>query len=158
MRKLISLTLTIFLVLSCEREPDKNALLEAEFNGQIRSFKATAVRYTDYVTGQKTAYDYHISSAGSQSLSIEVYDDTFSKVIFPYPGFEATYIVELSGGVSKTYEAVAGEFRIIEENEGNFRGDFHFKVKNISDPTDSVMITDGYFDIYLKKEDRTFPK
>ena len=157
MKKLAGLTILLFLALSCEQETEKNALLEAQFDGQIRSFKATAVKYTDFVSGQKTAYDYHINSSGTISLSIEAYDATLSKVIFNYPDFEVKYIVELPGGTSKTYEAVSGQFRIIGENHGNFRGDFYFKVKNISDATDSVMIANGYFDIYLNKEDRTFP-
>jgi hypothetical protein len=64
----------------------------------------------------------------------------------------------LEGGQSKTYEAVSGQFRILGEEHGNLRGDFNFKAKNVLNATDSVMITEGYFDIYLDTYDRTFPK
>jgi hypothetical protein len=63
----------------------------------------------------------------------------------------------MDGGKSKTFQAVSGQFRILEENNGNFRGDFYFKAKNIVNPSDSVMITDGYFDIFLENHDRVFP-
>jgi hypothetical protein len=72
--------------------------------------------------------------------------------------FEAQYVVELDGGQSKTYEAVSGQFRILGTDHGNLRGDFSFKAKNIVNPLDSVMITEGYFDIFLETSDRTFPK
>jgi hypothetical protein len=158
MKKLSLLLLTIFFTFSCDKEPSKNQLLEAKIDGQIYSFNGTAEKYTDYVNSQKTAYDYQVYNHDRHSFLIEAYDDTFTKVIFSFPEFSARYIVELDGGQSKTYEAVSGRFRILGTEQGNLRGDFYFKAKNILNPSDSVIITDGYYDIFLNESDRTFPK
>jgi hypothetical protein len=158
MKKSLLIFCCICAIYSCEKKPEKNSLLEAEINGQVYSFTGHANRYTDYINGVKTGYDYHIYNIDKQSLFIEAYDDSFTKVIFAFPGFSAKYIVELPDGLSKTYQATKGEFRIIGEQYGNFRGDFKFTVKNILNPSDSVVIKDGYFNISLEKHDRTFPK
>ena len=76
---------------------------------------------------------------------------------FSFPDTKARYILELPQGASKTYEAVEGSFRILAEDQGIIRGDFSFKMKNVADPQDSVMITDGYLHIALIREDRSFP-
>jgi hypothetical protein len=143
---------------SCGKDPVKNQLLDLKINGQYFSFNGTAEKYTDYVNSQKTAYEYQVYNHDRHSFLIEAYDNTYTKVIFPFPEFSAQYVVELDGGQSKTYQAVSGQFRILGTEQGNLRGDFSFKAKNILNASDSVMITEGYFDIYLDTYDRTFPK
>ncbi len=158
MEKLCFILFTFFFIFSCDDEPSKNQLLDAKIDGQYFSFTGSADKYTDYVNSQKTGYEYQVYNHDRHSFLIEAYDDTFTKVIFSFPEFTAQYIVELNGGQSKTYEAVAGRFRILGTEQGNLRGDFYFKAKNILNPSDSVMITEGYFDILLEAHDRTFPK
>jgi len=79
-------------------------------------------------------------------------------LVFPYPAFQAKYTSELPLGQSKTYQATAGQFRLLGPKEGDATGDFYFKMKNTLDPTDSIMIQNGYFRIWLKKYDRKFYK
>jgi len=157
MRNIIWVVTLLFFILSCDREHVKNQLLEAKINGQYFSFNGSAEKYTDYADDQKTAYDYQVFNHDRHSFLIEAYDNTFTKVVFPFPEFSAQYIVELDGGQSKTYQAVSGHFRILGDDNGNLRGDFNFKAKNIVNPSDSVMISDGYFDIFLENHDRIFP-
>jgi hypothetical protein len=158
MKRFIYLASLLIFIYSCDNEPTKNQLLEAKIDGQYFSFNGSAEKYTDYVNSQKTAYEYQVYNHDKQSFLIEAYDNTFTKVIFTFPEFTARYIVELNGGQSKTYEAVSGRFRILGTDQGNLRGDFYFKAKNVSNPLDSVIITDGYYDILLENIDRTFPK
>ena len=158
MKNLIFLSLISLFVLSCNKEPEKNQLLEAKIDGQYFSFNGSAKKYTDYVNSQKSAYEYQIYNHDRHSFLIEAYDNTFTKLIFPFPDFSAQYIIELDGGQSKTYQAVSGQFRILGSDGGNIRGEFNFKAKNILNASDSVMITDGYFNIYIEAYDRTFPK
>jgi hypothetical protein len=147
-----------FLILSCTKDPAKNRLLDLKIDGQYYSFNGTAEKYTDYVNDQKTAFDYQIYNHDKHSFLIQAYDESFTKVIFPFPEFSARYVVQLEGGQSKTYDAVSGQFRILGQDQRNLRGDFNFKAKNILDAADSVLITEGYLDIYLDVFDRTFPK
>ena len=158
MKKLVILSFILIFFLSCSKEPVKNQLLDVKIDGQYFSFNGTAEKYTDYVNDQKSAYDYQIYNHDRHSFLIQAYDNTFTKVIFPFPEFSAQYILQLEGGQSKTYQAVSGQLRILSEDHGNLRGDFNFKAKNVLDAQDSVMITEGYFDIYLDAYDRTFPK
>jgi len=158
MRNLKYLIVPLLILFSCSNDPEKNKLLEAKIDGQIYSFNGFAEKYTDYVNSQKTGYEYQVYNHDRHSFLIEAYDETFTKVLFPFPEFDATYVVELDGGQSKTYRAVSGRFRILGTEQGNLRGDFSFKAKNIINPLDSVIITEGYFDIFLETSDRTFPK
>jgi hypothetical protein len=158
MKNLIYLIVPLLFLTSCSKDPVKNQLLDLKIDGLYYSFNGTAEKYTDYVNDQKTAFDYQIYNHDRHSFLITAYDETFTKVFFPFPEFNAQYIVQLEGGQSKTYGAVSGQFRILDENYGNLRGDFNFKAKNVLDATDSVMITEGYFDICLDTFDRTFPK
>jgi len=158
MKRYIYLLSLLLFIFSCDNEPSKNQLLEAKIDGQYFSFTGSADKYTDYVNNQKTGYEYQIYNHDRHSFLIEAYDDTFTKIIFNFPEFTAQYIVELTGGQSKTYEAVSGRFRILGNENGNLRGDFYFKAKNILNSSDSVMITDGYYDIFLNESDRTFPR
>jgi hypothetical protein len=158
MKKYIYLVSLLFFIFSCDNEPAKNQLLEAKIDGQYFSFTGSADKYTDYVNSLKCGYEYQVYNHARHSFLIEAYDSTFIKIIFNFPEFTAHYVVELTGGQSKTYEAVDGRFRILGTENGNLRGDFYFKAKNILDPADSVMITEGYYDIFLKNIDRTFPR
>ena len=158
MKNIICLVILLLFIFSCDNKPTKNQLLEAKIDGQYFSFNGSAEKYTDYVNNQKTAYEYQVYNHDKQSFLIKAYDNTFTKVIFTFPEFTARYIVELDGGQSKTYEAVSGRFRVLGTEQGNLRGDFNFKAKNILNPLDSVNITEGYFDIFLENIDRTFPK
>jgi hypothetical protein len=158
MKRLSFLLIPFCLILSCSKEPGKNKLLEARIDGQIYSYNGIAEKYTDYVSGLKAGYEYQVYNHDRHSFLIEAWDRTFTKVLFTFPEFEAQYVVELDGGQSKTYEAISGQFRILGTDHGNLRGDFSFKAKNIVNPLDSVMITEGYFDIFLETSDRTFPK
>jgi hypothetical protein len=158
MKKLSLLLLATLFIFSCDDKPAKNQLLDAKIDGQYFSFNGSADKYTDYVNSLKTGYEYQVYNHDRHSFLIEAYDDLFTKVIFNFPEFTAQYIVELTGGQSKTYEAVSGRFRILGTEQGNLRGDFYFKAKNILNPQDSVIITEGYFDIFLENIDRTFPK
>ena len=158
MKKLILLLSTSFFIFSCDDEPSKNQLLEAKIDGQYFSFTGSADKYTDYINSLKTGYEYQVYNHDRHSFLIEAYDDIFTKIIFNFPEFKAQYIVELTGGQSKTYEAVSGRFRILGTENGNLRGDFYFKAKNILNPLDSVIISEGYYDIFLENQDRTFPK
>ena len=158
MKKVVCFACSLILLIACEKDTaTKNSLLEAEYDGQIVSFTGTAKKYTDYVNGVKTGYDYNIYNTGKQSLLIEAYDNTFTRLTFNFPDTKARYIVELPQGASKTYEATEGQFRILGDDGGILKGDFSYKVKNVSDPLDSVMITDGYFNIAIIREDRSFP-
>ena len=158
MKRFIFLLSLLLLIFSCNNEPSKNQLLEAKIDGQYFSFTGSADKYTDYVNSLKTGYEYQVYNHDKHSFIIEAYDSIFTKIIFNFPEFTAHYIVELTGGQSKTYQAVSGRFRILGTENGNLRGDFYFKAKNISNPLDSVMITEGYYDIFLENSDRTFPK
>jgi len=156
MNKLSLLLILILLFPSCTEEPEKNRLLEATINGQLYTFNGIARKYNDYTSGQKTGIEYKVFNNEFNSLSIEACDDTFTKTTFAFPEFTATWKRDLGGGRSVTYSAVSGQFRILGTDHGNLRGDFSFKVKNTADPLDSLMITDGYFDIFLEESDRMF--
>lgn len=158
MKKLLVVLFIVFFIFSCSDEPEKNHLLEAKIDGQVYSFNGSAIKYTDYINSQMEAFEYQLFNHDRHSFLLEAYDTTFSKLVFAYPEFNAQYSVELDGGQSKTYQAVSGRFRILGTEHGNLRGDFNFKAKNILNASDSVMITDGYFDIFLENRDRTFPK
>lgn len=155
---IISLFCVLALAISCTEETPRAELLEYNIGAHLYTYKGYAYRYTDYTGTEREGFDWHIYNLGQSSLYLQAYDTSFEKTIFPYPGFEARFIVELADGDSKIYEAADGEFRILGQEMGDVLGDFHCKVKNISDPSDSLMITGGYFRIWLEKYDRIFTK
>jgi hypothetical protein len=157
-KALLALLCSLTLIISCTEETPRAELLEYRIGGNLYSYKGYAFRYTDYTNNEKQGYDWHIYNLGQSSLYIQAYDSTYTKTIYPYPEFEAEFTVELSNGNSKVYKATAGEFRIIGQEMGDVLGDFHFKVKNILDPLDSLMITSGYYRIWLEKYDRIFTR
>jgi len=54
------------------------------------------------------------------------------KICISIPAFHAKYTVELSQGVTKTYEATSGRFRLLGTEMGDIRGDFYFTLKKYS--------------------------
>ncbi|MCU0474341.1 MAG: hypothetical protein MUC93_13435 [Bacteroidales bacterium] len=156
MKKSLFIICTAFFLFSCTEEVPKARLLEFKINGQLNSYEGYAYRYTDYNDDAKLGYDWHIYNLGQNALYIQAYDNTFTKTSFSYPEFQIKYTVELTEGQSKTYEAAGGQFRLLGQEMGDISGDFHFKMKNILNPLDSVMINEGYFRIWLEKRDRIF--
>jgi len=155
------LILSIFLILSfvsCEKDPERVGLLEFDIDGSQCSFEGYAYRYNDFVNDKSIGYDWHIYNLGQNALYIQVYDSTFTRLVFPYPAFQVKYTSELPEGQSKTYQSTDGQFRFLGSIEGDATGDFYFKMKNILDPLDSIIIENGYFRIWLQKYDRKFSR
>jgi hypothetical protein len=156
---LFILICSLSLIISCTKETPRAELLEYNIDGQLYTYKGYAYRYTDYNTNNiSQGYDWHIYNLGQGSLYIQAYDSTYTKTIYAYPAFEAKFTCELADGKSKIYQATTGEFRILGQEMGDVLGDFHLKVKNIQDPLDSLMITAGYYRIWLERSDRIFTK
>jgi len=158
MKCTVLVILSCLLLISCAEEVPKTRLLEFRINGQYRSYSGYAFQYTDVENGVDKAFDWHIYNLGQNALYMQAYDTTFEKLVFPYPDFQTEYTVELSQGAKKIYEATAGEFRLLGTEQGDIRGDFHFTLKNQTNPDDSLVVNDGYFRIWLEKKERTFPK
>jgi len=158
MKKSLLIICLSFFIISCTEEVPKARLLEFKINGQLYSNEGYAYRYSDYNGDVKLGYDWQIYNLGQNALLIQAYDNTFTKTIFSFPDFQIKYTLELPGGQSKIYEAAGGQFRLLGQEMGDATGDFHFKMKNILNPLDSVMIEDGYFRIWLEKSDRVFSK
>jgi hypothetical protein len=147
----------LLLFISCEKEePQRVRLLEFEIDSQFVSYEGYALCYNDIKNEKSIGYDWHIYNTSQNALYIQVYDSTFTREVFAYPAFQAKYTIELTGGQSKNYQATDGQFRLLGPKEGDATGDFHFKMKNIANPSDSIMIENGYFRIWLEKYDRKF--
>ena len=155
-KSLLALISALALLISCTEETPRAELLEYNIGGNLYTYKGYAYRYTDYIVNDKQGFDWHIYNLGQNSLYIQAYDATYTKTIFTYPAFEARFIVEMADGKSKVYQTSSGEFRITGQEMGDVIGDFHFKVKNIANPLDSLMINSGYFRIWLERYDRIF--
>jgi hypothetical protein len=158
MKRNILIFFTVLLLVSCTKERAKSRLIEYEIGEQTYSFEGFAIRYTDYVNDESKGYDWHIYNEEQDRLYIQAYDSTFTRTTFAFPSFQAVLDVELPKGLSKTYKATTGEFRITGLDMGDVVGDFRLKMKNMLDPEDSLMITNGYFRIYLEHYSRVFTK
>jgi hypothetical protein len=159
MRKYLLLIILPLIFVSCTPEERQKArLLEYEIDGQVYSFEGYAFRYNDYINNIRKGYDFHIYNLGQNALSIQAYDSTFAKMVYNFPEFEAEYRVELPAGQSKTYKASRGQFRFLGTQLSDLTGDFHFTVKNVLNPDDSIKINNGFFRIYLDQRDRVFSK
>jgi hypothetical protein len=156
MKNLMILFCAMLLMGSCVKEAPRAHLLEFQIGGEFNSYEGSACRYNDLVGGISNGYDWHIFNLDQNGLYIQAYDYTFTKTLFTYPQFEAVYKVELPEGLSKTYKAVSGEFRLLGVDMGELSGDFHFKLKNTLNPLDSIMMNEGYFRIWLEYKDRLF--
>jgi hypothetical protein len=157
-KSLISLICALSLFISCTEETPRSKLLEYKIGSKMYSYDGVAVRYSDYKGNVKKGFDWHIYNHGQTSVYIQLYDSTFIENVFNFPAFEAVLTVELPDGNSKTYKAADGQFRITGQEMWDVLGDFHFKVKNIADPLDSLMITEGFYRIFLEDHNRYFFK
>jgi hypothetical protein len=158
MKKYLLLICPFLMLVSCVKEREKSQLIEYEIDGQTYAYTGYAIRYNDHVNDISKGIDWHVYNLGQTTLYIQAYDSSFSETLFAYPAFQAVLNVELKNGNSKTYIATAGEFRLLGQQVGDLTGDFHFKMKNILNPLDSVMIDNGYFRIWLEEYDRYFTK
>lgn len=159
MKKLIfSLTCALTLFISCTKETPRAKLLEFKIGDKTYSYDGFAYRYTDIKGSDKQGFDWHIYNHGQTSIYIQAYDITYIENVFDFPAFEARLTVELPDGKSKIYQAAAGQFRITGQEMWDVLGDFHFKMKNITDANDSLMITQGFYRIFLEDHNRYFSK
>ena len=155
MKHLIYVAL-LLLVASCQVEAPRAALIEFTVGSDKKSYSGTMIRYRDFVNGEEAGFDWHVFNEGKYSMYIQVYDNTFEKRQFYYPEFTAVMSVELQDGASKTYHSTSGQFRLLGMEVGEQAGDFSFKMKNISNPDDSLIISDGFFRIQVDYADRYF--
>jgi hypothetical protein len=158
LKKSFLLTCTIFILISCTEETQRSHLLEFKINNQIYSYEGYAFRYNCYLNNISKGYDWHVFNSGKNAIYIQTYDSTLKKYVYQYPSFRATFTVGQSAGESKTYRATTGELRLLGQEMGDLIGDFHFKMKNILDPLDSLMIGEGYFKIWLEYRDSVLIK
>jgi hypothetical protein len=158
MRKSIFLICSLVLLISCNEEFPKARLLEFKINGQIYSFEGYSYRNNDYKNNTLVGYDWHFYNFGNKAMNIHAYDSSLIKVAYTCPEFEAIYTIKSSATDSVTYKAVSGQFRNTGFEMGEIMGDFHFKMKNILNPLDSLMITEGYFRIYLDQFNRVISR
>jgi hypothetical protein len=159
MKRIMHFLIFVFaLNISCTEEAPRSKFLEYNIGSKIYSYDGAAFRYSDFKENEKQGFDWHFYNHGQTSIYIQVYDSTFIENVFNFPAFEALLTVELPDGNSKTYKAVAGQFRITGQEMWDVLGDFHFKVKNIADPVDSLMITEGFYRIFLEDHNRYFSK
>jgi len=158
MKKSIFSICSLILLVSCYEEFPKARLIEFKIDGQIYSFEGYSYRNNDYKNSTLVGYDWHIYNFGSKTMNIQAYDSSLLKVTYKYPEFEARYTIKTSETDSVTYKAVSGEFRNTGFEMGEMIGDFHFKMKNILDPLDSLMITEGFYRIYLDQYNRDVSK
>ncbi|MBG0860276.1 MAG: hypothetical protein IQL11_12295 [Bacteroidales bacterium] len=157
MQRRILFICSLFLFISCEkREPEKVRLLEFKMNSQFVSVEGHAECYNEIKNRKSIGYEWKVYNVGSNTLDIDAYDSTRIKRVFTFPEFRAKYMLEISAGQLITYHATEGKFRLLAPREGDATGDFHFKMKNIANPNDSIMIENGYFRIWLDKYDREF--
>jgi hypothetical protein len=151
---LLSGIASLFLISCGTHEVEKSHLLEYHNNGVYSSSKGYAVKYTAYKNSVKKSNIWSIYETGSDAISIWAPDSTFTKNTYTYPAFSAVY--KTSG--SKTYHATEGVFRLLGMAVSDIEGDFQCKLKNIANANDSLMITSGYFRIYLQYQDSLLTK
>jgi hypothetical protein len=143
------------LLSSCgSHEVEKSHLLEYRNNGVYSSAIGYAVKYTAYKNSVKKSYIWNIYGSDGDSISMWVPDTTLTKNIYVYPSFSVMYRTS----DSRIYHATSGEFRLLGIEVSDLVGDFHFKLKNVVNPNDSLTITEGYFTIYLQYQDSLLSK
>jgi hypothetical protein len=151
---LFSGIISILLSSCSSHEVEKSHLLEYWNNGVYSSAHGYAVKYTAYKNSIKKSYIWNISGSGGDSLSMWVSDTTLIKNTYSYPAFSIMY----RSRDSRIYHATSGEFRLLGIKVPDIVGDFNFKLKNVANPNDSLMITAGYFMIYLQYKDSLLAK
>jgi hypothetical protein len=151
---LFSVIVSMLLTSCGSHEVERSHLLEYRINGVYTSFGGLAVKYSAYKNDVLKRNIWNIYETGSDAISFWVPDSTFTKNSYTYPAFS----VEYKTGGSKTYHATEGEFRLLGLEMWDIIGDFHCKLKNVVNPDDSLMITDGYFRIFLEYRDSLLAK
>lgn len=156
MKKTIYVSGIISILLSScsSHEVEKSHLLEFWKNGVYSSTRGYAVKYTAYKKLVKKSYIWNIYGGGGDSLSMWVSDTTLIKNTYTYPAFSVLYRTR----DSRIYHATTGEFRLLGIKVPDIVGEFNFKLKNVANPSDSLMITAGYFMIYLQYIDSLLTK
>jgi hypothetical protein len=155
MKRTFLLSGIIILLASCSsHEVEKSHLLEYRKNGIFCSPSGYAVKYTAYQNSVEKSNIWNIYGYGADSISIWVPDSTLTKSTYAYPSFS----VMCKTSDSRIYRATSGEFRLLGIKVFDLVGDFHFKLKNIENPNDSLTITEGYFMTYLQYQDSLLAK
>lgn len=147
----------ICLVLaSCEREEEKITKLSAKINGKTINFIGSAYRYNDLRNDKAFGYNYHLFNLETPKIYIEAYDSSFVKKKIFYPEVTAKYGCNDLFGNYKSYNAINGEMSIMKEEKGILFGNFSFTFVNKFDIADTIIATDGYFEMTLQKHDRVW--
>jgi hypothetical protein len=159
MKKFLAFSACCLLILSsCGlREVQHARLIEFRTDGVYNSYTGYAKRYSVYVNSIRKGNLWHVYD-NQGNISIWARDTTLLKTQYDYPAFNASMVVTPIGGPTKLYTATTGQFRMIGLVEADITGDFHFKVKNITNSNDSLMLTQGYFRIYLEFADTVLSK
>jgi hypothetical protein len=152
---LVIATSCFLICSSCEnRLVTHSALLEYRTDGEYHSYNGKIRRYSVYVNSVKKGNLWHLYEENGQ-FSVWSRDTGYLKIVYDYPAFNALLKVTPSGSSTKTYNATAGQFHMVGLQDADLTGDFHFKFKNEANPLDSLMITAGFFRIYLEFADTT---
>jgi hypothetical protein len=159
MKKIFAFTSGCLILLSScgYREVSHARLIEFRTDGVYNSYTGYAKRYSVYVNSIRKGNLWHIYDKQGD-FSIWARDTTLLKTQYDYPAFNASMVVTPTGGPTKLYTATSGQFRMIGLMEADITGDFHFKVKNNGNANDSLMLTQGYFRIYLEFADTVLAK
>ncbi|MDA3817433.1 MAG: hypothetical protein PF486_08650 [Prolixibacteraceae bacterium] len=155
MKNLI-LFLFVFVLLSCEKDENKIAILNAKVNNEYTEFIGKAYRYTDLRDDVSFGYNYHIFNLETPIIYIEIYDSTFVRNEFDFVDLKATYACFDSLGNSNSYDAIDGEFSFDKEEKKVIYGSFSFTLINIRDDSDTLIIKDGSFELSLIEQDRVW--
>lgn len=155
MKWIVIILIFVFLT-SCEKNEEKTKILSANVNGKEMHFTGNAYRYTDLRNDKAFGYNYHLFNLETPNIYFEAYDSSFVRTHFDFSNLKAKYACNDSLGNSKSYDAINGELSITKEENGILFGKFMFVFTNILDPTDTITVSDGYFEITLEKHDRVW--
>jgi len=152
--KWITITLIFVLLVSCEKDEDKTQILMANVDGKEMHFIGNAYCYNDIRNDEAFGYNYHFFNLETPNIYIEAYDSSFVRTRFDFQNLKAKYAYKDSLGNLKSYDAINGELSILKEENGIILGNFRFIFTNILNSSDTIKLTDGYFEITLEKHDR----
>ena len=97
--------------------------------------------------------DYHLYYYGSPQLYILTNSFTFKNEFnLPSDG-EAYYSFIDSSGNAQSYKAIYGILKIEGEAKRIVSGEFGLVMTQVKNPFDTIVITDGIFEISLDKDD-----
>ena len=155
MKYLTFLIPIIIFFTSCKKEKEEIRLFSAIIDNDSISLLGNAQRYIDEKSGNIFGYNYHIFNLESPSLYIEAYDSSLVKNEFYYPLVKAKYAFTDSSTYSSiNYRSKDGYLKITKEHDGVLFGIFNFEMINVLDETDTISITNGYFEITLEEYKR----